>query len=107
VFLSFQFILHTTVFYTFKRFFVPVYKKHIKLFLCKSEVSTSYLFYKTEALNQHQKKKDSRLSVGKNTALKVDGNEKIRLVDKKFVSQLLFGIVASEVYFKFERVLSL
>ncbi len=45
--------------------------------------------------------------MGKNTALKVDGNEKIRLVDKKFVSQLLFGIVASEVYFKFERVLSL
>ncbi len=39
--------------------------------------------------------------------LKVDGNEKIRMVGKEFVSQLLSGIVASKVYFKFERVFSL
>ncbi len=46
--------------------------------------------------------------MGKNTSLKVDGKrEKIRLVDKTFVSQLLLGLVASEVFFKFEHVLSL
>jgi hypothetical protein len=37
--------------------------------------------------------------VGKNTSLKVDGKqEKIRMVDKTFVSQLLLGLVASEVF---------
>jgi hypothetical protein len=46
-----------------------------------------------------RKKKDSRFSVGKNTSLKVDGKqEEIRLVDKTFVSQLLLGLVASEVF---------
>ncbi len=37
--------------------------------------------------------------MGKNTSLKVDGEqEKIRLVDKTFVGQLLLGLVASEVF---------
>jgi hypothetical protein len=39
--------------------------------------------------------------------LKVDGNEKWGGAGKVIVIQVLYGIVAIEGYFKFERVLSL
>jgi hypothetical protein len=43
----------------------------------------------------------------KTTVLKVDGNEKKRWVGKDIVPKVLYGIVAIEGYFDFERVLLL